>query len=87
MNGLKDCMAYEMEGDKPRGIPKKTWKVTELDLKCMNSGMSDTLHLVGLLVFNGTFIINRLYCAISICVGPRKTHCAINKPNKRKKYT
>ena len=53
MNGLKDCMAYEMEGDKPRGIPKKTWKVTELDLKCMNPEMFDTLHhksLVGWLV-------------------------------------
>jgi len=38
------CLAYEVEGTRPRGRPKKTWKeVVDNDLTCLCMYASDAL--------------------------------------------
>jgi len=41
---LRRCLAYEVEGTRPRGRPETTWKeVAESDLKCMHLHTSDAI--------------------------------------------
>ena len=62
-----------------RTFPLSLESVSECELR-----INDGTNLVGWLVFNGTFSINRVYCAI----GVRDISCRVgDKTNKLKQYT
>jgi len=42
---VKKCMEYEMEGTRPRGRPKKTWReIVEKDCKTCGLNMEDAIN-------------------------------------------
>jgi len=42
---VKKCMEYEVEGARPRGRPKKTWrKIVEKDCKAYGLNREDAMH-------------------------------------------
>jgi len=41
---VKKCMEYEMEGSRPRGRPKRTWReVVQKDCQARNSNKEDAM--------------------------------------------
>ena len=41
---VKKCMEYEVEGARPRGMPKKTWKeIVEKDCKARGLNREDAM--------------------------------------------
>jgi len=42
---VKKCMEYEVEGSRPRGRPKRTWrKVVEKDCQASKLNTEDAIH-------------------------------------------
>jgi len=44
LNWVKKCMEYEVEGSRPRGRPKRTWKeVVQKDCQARNLNKEDAM--------------------------------------------
>jgi len=47
-NWVKKCMEYEVEGSRPRGRPKRTWReVVQKDCQARNLNMQDAMDRSG----------------------------------------